>query len=250
MSIENVRAKLLKIAVEQSYNSVLVTNSDISPGGPFIVYCNKAFCLMTGYSSKELLGKSPRILQGPDTDSAVIDTMRDALNKKIFWEGSTVNYRKSGEIYIVNWNISPVFGNGVEVTHFVSVQQEVTQFHIAKEENNALAKLLNKSPDPALVVNSKWRIVFSNTAFESLSGYQSNELMGEIPTCFIPGEQDCEVYQKMLKTFDAGQPFQAHLVNKSKDGERKFIHHTIEPIIDNSGKNTHFIVILDEMRGD
>lgn len=244
MSIENVKAKLLKIAVEQSYNSVLVTNADFSRGGPFIIYCNNAFCVMTGYSEKELLGKSPRILQGPDTDAAVIDTMREALYKKIYWEGSTLNYRKNGDVYYVNWNISPVFGNGVEVTHFVSVQQEVTQAHVAKEETFALIKLLNKFASPALVVDRGMRIVFSNTAYESLAGADSNELKGEIPICFIPEEQDNDVFQKMLDAVDSGRTFQAQLVSKGKGGERRVIDHTIEPIMGNSGKNTHYIVTL------
>ena len=60
-------AQLLHTAVAQAFNAVVITNAALDGEGPCITYCNPAFCRMTGYTEQELLGRSPRLLQGPHT---------------------------------------------------------------------------------------------------------------------------------------------------------------------------------------
>ena len=63
-------AGLLETALSQAYNAVVLTDADLGPGGCKILYCNPAFCRMTGYAAAELIGQTPRILQGPLTGRA------------------------------------------------------------------------------------------------------------------------------------------------------------------------------------
>ncbi|WP_144434050.1 PAS domain S-box protein, partial [Pseudomonas syringae] len=79
MTSSSQRLALLEAVVEQSFNAVLITDANLANGGPFIVYVNPAFCAMTGYTAEALIGASPRILQGPDTDPQVIERMRECL---------------------------------------------------------------------------------------------------------------------------------------------------------------------------
>jgi PAS domain S-box-containing protein len=63
-------------------DSVLVTEAeplDLASGGPRILYVNEAFTAMTGYSSAEAVGQTPRMLQSPRTDRAELDRLRVAL---------------------------------------------------------------------------------------------------------------------------------------------------------------------------
>lgn len=83
-------------AMEQSFNAVMMTDAEPGPHGPRILYVNPAFCRMSGYSEEELLGKTPRILQGPATNPDVLARLRDCLRDGTFFTGSTVNYRKDG----------------------------------------------------------------------------------------------------------------------------------------------------------
>ena len=101
-------AQLLHTAVAQAFNAVVITNATLEGEGPCITYCNPAFCRMTGYTEQELLGRSPRLLQGPHTDPQVLQRLRECLQQGRFFQGSTVNYRKDGSSYLVEWNISPV----------------------------------------------------------------------------------------------------------------------------------------------
>ena len=79
-------AQLLQTAVEQAFNAVVITSAGSDGAGPLITYCNSAFCRMTGYARTELLGRSPRILQGPKTDPQVLQRLRECLLSGLYGE--------------------------------------------------------------------------------------------------------------------------------------------------------------------
>ncbi|GKQ27914.1 hypothetical protein PSTH1771_12535 [Pseudomonas syringae pv. theae] len=87
MTSSSQRLALLEAVVEQSFNAVLITDANLANGGPLIVYVNPAFCTMTGYTADELIGVSPRILQGADTDPQVIERLRQCLSERLFLKG-------------------------------------------------------------------------------------------------------------------------------------------------------------------
>lgn len=120
--------------LDSLYNSVVVTSGKLEgPDHPKILYVNKAFEKMTGYCSSEVIGKTPRILQGKDTNREVLDRLKHTLERKEFFEGNTINYKKDGTPYHVEWNITPVLDTSGEVECFFCVQRDVTQSMLYKE---------------------------------------------------------------------------------------------------------------------
>ncbi len=108
-------------------DGVLVTDADLDqPGGPRIVYANRAFGEITGYGPDELLGQSPRVLQGPDTDPAVMRHLSADLRQGKPFAGQTVNYRKDGTPFVMEWSISAVPGDDGAPQWFVAVQRDAT----------------------------------------------------------------------------------------------------------------------------
>jgi len=96
---------------------------------------NPSFEEMTGYTAEEVIGKTPRILQGPETDRAVLDVVRSHLEQgKRLTNTTTVNYRKDGTPFWVEWNIAPVRGPDGAVEHWVSVQRDVTEQRERKQK--------------------------------------------------------------------------------------------------------------------
>ena len=133
--------RMLSKAINQARDAVLVTEAQpIDDPGPRIVYVNEAFQTMTGYSEEEVLGKTPRILQGPETDPDVLASLREALEAGEEWNGETVNYRKDGTPYVVQWDISPVVGDDGDIECWVSVQRDVSE---QRERENALRRQRN-----------------------------------------------------------------------------------------------------------
>ncbi len=120
------RLRLLEAAVVHAGDSVVITDAELDSPGPRIVYVNPAFEKLTGYTLDEVRGNTPRILQGPLTDRSLMKQLRDDLTAERSFEGCTYNYRKDGSPYIVRWRIEPIREGG-RVTHWVSVQRDVTE---------------------------------------------------------------------------------------------------------------------------
>ncbi len=119
--------EMFRAAVEAAYDAVLITDADLELPGPRIAYVNPAFSKMTGYSLEEIIGMTPRILQGPETDWSVIQRLCDDLENDRPFEGKSKNYRKDGSAFIMEWTISPVLSEEKQVTHYVAVQRDVTE---------------------------------------------------------------------------------------------------------------------------
>ncbi len=111
---------LLQVLAENSFDSVLIT--DASEKGK-IIYANKSFKKLTGYDPVEIIGKSPRILQGPGTDSKVIKRLSDALKSAKKFEGKAINYKKDGTPFIMYWRVLPI-KMGKKIVAWVAIQRE------------------------------------------------------------------------------------------------------------------------------
>ena len=115
-----VGLKVLQVLTENSYDSILVTDATKDAK---IIYANKAFKTLTGYDPSEVIGKTPRILQGPATDRQVIARLADALKNEGRFEGKSINYRKDGAPFIMHWRVLPAkIGSRTKV--WVAVQRE------------------------------------------------------------------------------------------------------------------------------
>ncbi|MCS6905947.1 MAG: PAS domain S-box protein [Bacteroidia bacterium] len=129
----NKHLELLQAAIDNAYDSVVITDGLLDYPHPKIIYVNPAFCRMTGYTPEEVIGKTPRILQGPKTSRKKLDRLRQVLAQGKFFSMSTTNYKKNGTPYVVEWHISPIFNEKKEITHWVSVQRDITEKIKAKK---------------------------------------------------------------------------------------------------------------------
>lgn len=112
--------------IEAAAESIMVTTTDLDAPGPSIVYVNSAFEKMTGWSREEVVGKSPRLLQGPNTDLRIFDDLRETLQGKQTWEGQTPNYRKDGSEFWMEWSIVPLQNEHGEVFQYVAIQRDIS----------------------------------------------------------------------------------------------------------------------------
>jgi len=119
--------RLLGSAVQQSKESILITDAELDLPGPKILFVNPAFTKMTGYTAEEAIGKTPRILQGPRTDKAVLSRLRQNLKEGEAFEGEAINYRKGGQEFDLEWQIAPFREVGGNITHFVAIQRDITE---------------------------------------------------------------------------------------------------------------------------
>ncbi|MGF1575344.1 MAG: PAS domain S-box protein [Cyanophyceae cyanobacterium] len=133
--------RLLQSVVVNTNDAVIITEAEpINEPGPRILYVNEAFTHITGYTPDEVLGKTPRFLQGPNTDPAKLQKIRTALTR---WESITVeliNYRKDGSEFWNEFNLVPVADARGSYTHWVAVQRDTTARKRADEIRLALER--------------------------------------------------------------------------------------------------------------
>jgi PAS domain S-box-containing protein len=126
MSIPDAIAQqLFKTAADESFTAITVTEAAGADQPGEIVYVNDAFTEMTGYEPSDVLGQTPGMLQGPKTEQGVIDRLDRKIQNGEPFHGETVNYRKDGSEFIIEWKVLPITHEG-ETTHHLAVQRDVT----------------------------------------------------------------------------------------------------------------------------
>jgi diguanylate cyclase (GGDEF)-like protein/PAS domain S-box-containing protein len=107
-------------------DAVLVTDADLTSPGPRIVFANAAFERLSGYPSAELLGRTPRLLQGQDTDPGVLTKLRAACGAGRPFHGTVTNYRADGTPFQMEWHVAPVRDASGRVAHFLSIHRNLS----------------------------------------------------------------------------------------------------------------------------
>ncbi len=126
-----IMRRLFESSLEHSFNGILITTD--GPGYP-IVYVNDAFCQMTGYGPHEVFGKSPSMLQGPNTDRTVLKRLNDDLENGDIFHGRAINYRKDGSEFTMEWKILPIRNDDDKVSHYLAIQKDVSKEAHASQE--------------------------------------------------------------------------------------------------------------------
>ena len=158
--------KLLASAVDQADEAILITDAQLTPTGPKIVYSNAAFADMTGYGRDELIGKSPSMFAGEKTEQKVIQQLQEDLRCDRIFEGETVKYKKDGSEFYLHWKVSPVHDAGGRLTNYVSTQRDVTRERAVQKElaatSDRLKSVLDSTTDAVLLLDSSWTITYVN----------------------------------------------------------------------------------------
>lgn len=214
---------LLESAVRSDYDSILITDLDLEKPGPKIVYVNDGFTKMTGYTRDEVIGKTPRILQGEKTDRAVLDKLKQRLQDGKPFFGHTVNYRKDGTEFINQWDIHPLTNEQGEVTHWVSYQHDITERKRSEKKvvdtEIEFDKLVEESKKTLIDVDEQGNIVTANKAFRELVGFDDEELK-KLKVWDILNDEHIESFRHKFEEFKPSD-FNAvkfSLVLKNKKG--------------------------------
>ena len=234
------RLRILQSAVEHTDDAVLITTAKLDPPGPEIVYVNEALCRQTGYAAKELLGETPRKLQGSDSDREVLDELRRCLECKQHFVGSLTNYRKDGSSFRVELRISPVYDAAKNVTHWISVQHDSTERERAeaalKESEEHYRLLIESAEDYAIfMADPVGRILSWNSGAERLYGYSAEEAVGRpVVSLLVPPDRREEVagiYTRLRE----GERVRHETVRVAKGGRLLEVALTVSPIRDGRG---------------
>jgi PAS domain S-box-containing protein len=141
--------KLLESVITNTTDAILITEAEpFDEPGPRILYVNEAFTKMTGYTAEEVIGKTPRILQGPKSDKAELKRLSEAIRRWESCEITTINYKKNGEEFWINFTLTPVANENGWYTHWIAIERDVTVRKNEELQNKLVADISTVFSEP------------------------------------------------------------------------------------------------------
>ena len=201
------------LAFEATSEGVIIT--DIAGQ---IILVNPAFESITGYSQREVTGRTCAFLQGPLTEADTITAIRRALQEQSAFSGEILNYCKDGSLYWNDLSISPVRDTQGNLTHFIGITRDISERKRAesaqKEHDARYRDAVEAVGGYVLDLDTRFRYAYVSERAEQLLGYASHEMLGHTPAEFMPpGEVD-----RVNEWFEH---------NPSKDGSIHGLEHRI-----------------------
>lgn len=234
--------RLLSSAVQNAEDAILITTANADGARSKIVFANPAFLKMTGYSADELLGQSPSILHGPQTDAAVIQMQRDALARGESFSGETINYKKDGAEFNVAWHISPVRDQNGEITHLISVQRNVSTRRRTEERLVQQETLLDNAQDAIIVRDLEDCVIYWNRGAQRLYGWSFEEVKGKRLAEIFYRDQPQESHRARQALFSQGN-WTGELKQMTKDGREVVVQARWSLLSDSEGRPKSVLVI-------
>lgn len=264
---------LLKLAIANVNDAILITEAEAldEPFGPRIIYANTAFTQMCGYTWGELIGKTPRLLQGEQTSSAELAKIRVALQSGLPICTELINYKKNGSTYWVDLNILPIADQTGKITHFVSIEREITQpkqkqevlenseecvaaeiaiqesqqqrlcdrqlaIEALRDSEERFRNLVEASSDLIWEVDKNGIYTYVSPKVRDILGYEPEEVLGKSPVEFMPLDRRESIAHDFAVIFITPQAFQClENIQIHHHGHLVWLETSGVPIFDSEG---------------
>jgi PAS domain S-box-containing protein len=230
--------KLINSVVSDAKHAIIITEAEpLSEPGPRIVYVNEAYTQLTGYTYEEAIGHSPRFMQGSETDEESLKELRQSLLKWEACKAELINYKKNGEKFWVELDIKPIKKSDGYVTHWVSVQKDITAVKLAElqliESESRYKTLINDSLELIQSVGVNGEILFVNNIWKKTLGYSDEEIetMNIFDVIADESKPQCLAEYEMIMRGEF--IYDAKPVFKTKNGKKVYLEGNSVPRITN-----------------
>ncbi len=202
-----------------SANSGIIITDNTQPDNP-IIYCNKAFETITGYHHNEIIGHNCRFLQAQDRAQPERDILKECIEKGEECRVEIRNYKKNGKLFWNELYVSPVYNDDGEVTHFIGVQNDITdrkkaEYELREEkasverkiqmrtqelvDNQAfLSSIIHTVRESLLVLDAKFTVISANTHFLNTFKVSSEDTVGTLLFELGNHQWDIEALKELL----------------------------------------------------
>ena len=242
--------KLQSAALQAAANAIVITDFEGK-----IVWVNRAFTTMTGYSEEEVLGKNPRLLKSGEQPEYYYADLWSTISSGKVWRGEIVNRRKDGTTYTEEMTITPVTGDVRNLAHgcFIAIKQDITERKRAEEELHGSRQMLQSILD-AIPQRVFWKdrdciYLGCNRALATDAGLDAAAAIIGKSDCDLSWSAMAEHYraddQLVMEQDSAKLNFQEQL--SRPDGSMRWIQTNKLPLRDRKGKVTGVIGTYEDI---
>jgi len=233
---------------QQALNAHAIVSAADAAG--IITYVNDRFCEISGYSGKELLGQNHRIVKSGEHPPEFYAEMWRTIGRGNIWRGEVCNRRKDGSLYWVETSIVPFLDSTERPYQYVSIRTDISRIKEAELRLRLLERAMEASASSISIADVNkpdMPLIYVNPAFERVTGYSRDEVLGR--NCrFLQGQEvDQPGLDEIRAVLREGRAGEALVHNYRKDGTPFWNDLRIAPVHDEQDLLTHFIGISDDV---
>jgi PAS domain S-box-containing protein len=192
-----------------------------------IIWVNKSFEKISGYTLKELIGKGPEIFHGVNTNKRVVQNLRKTIKKGEPVSIELINYKPDGTPYWINLSITPILNENNKVTKYISLERDITEQKLIeknKEQSEEIYKILfKKSPVNMFIFDPvTYRIIEANETALGTYGYTKEEF-SKLTIKDIRPPEDWKKVKKIIKEINEEFVVKGVWKHMKKNGDIIFV---------------------------
>ena len=233
---QDERLRLLGHSIDSISEMVSITDKEDR-----FIFVNQAFLDKYGYTEREILGKTPAVL------SPTPDNPCPYIKGGSRWKGQLVNVTKRGEKLHIKLETSVVRDIRGEAIGNIGVARDITEKLKAEENLRKLSKAVEQNPAAIIITDKHGYTEYVNPKFIEVTGYTSEEMIGNTPAILKSGSKSPEEYAELWSTILAGNEWKGEFTNKKKDGTFFQEYAIISPIKNSEGEITHFVGVKEDI---
>ncbi len=234
--------RIQSAALEASSNGIVIANKKGE-----VAWVNPAFSKMTGYSKEDIKKHGLHLLKSGKHPAAFYANLWNTILSGNTWRGEIINKRKNGNFYTEEQTITPTRNKKGEITHFIAIKNDITQRKADEEKMRQLSRAVEQSGSTIVITDLQGNIIFTNPAFSKITGYTSEEAIGQNTKILNSGKHDSAFYKKLWDTITSGKVWQGEIINRKKNGELYWEAATISPVQNENGETTHYLAIKEDI---
>lgn len=226
--------------------NIMIINLDVE--GKIVLF-NKKAEEITGYKSREVIGKNYFELIVPKNKFPyVYDVFISFIDKEQISTDYMENFilTKKGQERLISWRNSAVQTNG-ELKGILAFGIDITERKESESIIKILTKAVEQTSDLIFITDARGRIEYVNPAFISITGYSREEAIGNNPNFMKSYKMNDSVYKVLWETITSGKTWYGEFLNKRKNGELSYLYGSVSPIKDNMNNITNYISIYSDV---
>ncbi len=200
-----------------------------------------------GYAPGELVLdiESWKTIIHPDDRSWVVEHLKSYLREKqkTYLAEYRVRTKVGGWKWVLVRGQVGLFAEDGNPIHLFGAFEDMTARREAEEARTRLSQVVEQAVESVVITDLEGKILYVNQAFEEISGYKREELLGRNPRIVKSGRHDRAFYEEMWKTLGRGETWRGRVTNKSKDGKIFEEESIISPVRDGAGKIVSYAAV-------